>query len=177
MSDLPPLKRNIQIEEARFRFSVSESLFQKVGQSLNFVNDRQHSEKEFFLNGLYAGAVGTTAIDGAMFFQFDAQIIDVFMWSRTQGSGGTTELDIKVKSSPTGGSWNSIFTTTPKFTSGAGVQTWNSTTIANPGSTQPILNTTFTDTITAGTAMRMDLVQAMSGTPRNAAIVVHYKPR
>ena len=39
MSNLPSVKHYIQVEEARFRSAVSESLMSNIGTAINYLND------------------------------------------------------------------------------------------------------------------------------------------
>ena len=156
MSDLPEQRVFIQTESARFRSAVSESLLQTVGKMANFLGKRNHQEKQFFINGPYGIAtVPATALDGLTFFQFDAEIIDVWAFNLVPGSSGTTEIDIKI--ADPGGSFTSIFSTTPKFTSASASNSWvDALGIVPPGSgvTAPVLSVTNVD---AGQALRLDL--------------------
>jgi hypothetical protein len=175
MADLTPSRKNLQVEETRFRSAVSESIVQKAGSSINFINERQHSEKQFFINGNYSAiSLPFIAIDGYTFFQFDAEIIDVWMFIQFAGSGGTTELDIKRATTP-GGSFSSIFSTTPKISSLAGDGIWIHVGSSFPNTTAPVLALS---QVNAGDALRCDLIQAQSGaTVNGCGIVVHYRPR
>lgn len=174
MSDVTPLKRNIQVEESRFKFAVSESMIQKTAGSINFINYYQHSEKQFFANGKYnlAGFPQTT-VDGFTFFQYNAEIIDAWMYIQTAGSSGTTELDVKYASTP-GGAFTSIFSTTPKISYAAGDNVWIHVGSALANTTAPVLSTTNVD---AGWALKFDIVQGQSGSAIGTGIVLHYKPR
>jgi len=177
MSTLVPPKRSlIYIDGAQFRSAVSEELIQRQGAVSNFISLYQHSEKQFFINGPYGIAtVPATALDGLTFFQFDAEIIDVWAFHIISGSSGTTELDVKVAT--LGGSFASIFSTTPKFTSSAANNSWvDSSGVVAPGTgvTAPVLSIT---NVNAGQALRFDLLQKQGGDPQNCGIVIHYRPR
>lgn len=176
MSDLPESRVFIQTESVRFRSAVSESLLQTVGKMANFLGKRNHQEKQFFINGPYGIAtVPATALDGLTFFQFDAEIIDVWAYNIIAGSSGTTEMDIKI--ADLGGSFTSIFSTTPKFASTASNNSWvDASGIVTPGTgvTAPVLSVTNVD---AGQALRFDLITKQGGDPQNCGIVIHYRPR
>lgn len=133
--------------------------------------DREHA---FELNGIYSGlSYPLNNIDSIFFAPYNITITSVWIYNGTAGTGGTTEFDLKVASS--GGAFSSILTTTGKITSAAasGVWTDSGTVIgAQTGVTKPVLNTT---AITAGQAIRWDLITSMSGSPADARIRIYYK--
>ncbi len=177
MSDLSILRQNIQVEETRYGAGVSEFTLQKVGGAINFINIRQYQEKEFQANGFYGRtAMPYIVTDGLTFFNFDAEIVNVFAYINEPGTTGTTEIDIKI-SAPGSGSWASIFSTTPKFTSSAAALSRVDVTGTNPattGVTAPVLSTT---NVLAGYAVRMDLIQAMTSDPVTCGALIIYRPR
>ena len=174
MADLPAIRRNPQVEESRFKFAVSESMIQKMGSSIVFINDRQHSEKQFFANGKYnISGAPQTYVDGFTFFQFDAEIIDVWAFVQQAGSSGVTEIDIKRATTP-GGPWNTIFTVTPSFNFAAGSDVWVHVGSIIPNTTAPQLGTT---QVNAGDALRLDLLQVQGGSVITCGAVIHYRPR
>lgn len=191
MADITPLRVNLPLPGTQFRSAVSEFLIQSLGESINFINYFQHSEKQFFINGPYGTVVTSfpvAAVDGLVVWNFNAQLISAWMFNIVAGSSGTTELDIKVATS-SGGSFSSIFTTTPKIQSTAGNNAWvgNPTQISVGGSytppsytapahtTAPVFNTSITNSIAAYSAMRLDLISAQSGA-ENTGILLHYRP-
>jgi hypothetical protein len=87
MAELTALRRNIQIEEARFRFAVSESWAQKLGGSINFINNYHHAVKEWNINGVYgAMSLPFLGIDGFHPVLYDLEILSIFMFCQTAGS-------------------------------------------------------------------------------------------
>lgn len=179
MTDIAGERAIIQQEEVRYRAAVSEATGTKIGKSVNFINFYQHSEKQFFANGTYGNAptFPQTYVDGLIVFNFNAEIINVWAFSSTPGSGGTTELDIKRSTAP-GNAFTSIFSTTPKFTSAHSVNgVWVDSAGFQPavtGVTAPVLLTTSVD---QGDALRLDIITSMTGVPSNAGITVIYRPR
>ena len=107
------------------------------------------------------------------FFQYDAEIIDAWMFVQKSGSGGTTEIDIRHATTP-GGGFSSIFSTTPKITSAAGDNIWIHVGSAVGGTTAPVISTT---NVNAGDAISCDLLQAQTGTVAGAGLLIHYRPR
>lgn len=174
---IPPKRNLIYYEGAEFRAAVSEELIQRQGAVTNFISIRQYQEKEFQANGFYGRAsMPYIVTDGLTFFNFDAEIVNVFAYINEPGSAGTTEIDLKI-SAPGSGTWTSIFSTTPKFTSAAAALSRVDVTGTNPpltGVTAPVLSTTNVD---AGYAVRMDLIQAMTSDPVTCGALIIYRPR
>ena len=50
MADITPARKNIPFPGSRFRGAVSEWLIQTLGGSINFINDFQYTEKNFYIN-------------------------------------------------------------------------------------------------------------------------------
>ena len=183
MSDLSRLRQNIQVEETRYGAGVSEFTLQKVGGAINFINDRQYDTLRIPLNGSYWATLslpqlGVEAIDA---FPFDIEIFDILMYNITAGSSGTTELDIKFTTA-SGGTFNSIFTTTPKIASSAGNFSYFLKSLgAGSGQTAPVFNATYTNAagniaLSAGSAIRVDLIAIQGGTPENCGIQIFFRP-
>lgn len=179
MADVLEERKMIQNEETRNPAVAGESVMQRIAAAINFINKRQHMEKQFFANGSYGimAAYPQIAVDGLVFFEFDAEIINVWAFNVVGGNSGTTELDIKITKDG-GSSFDSIFTTTPKFTSSAsnfsyvdaiGKQS------AGSGVTAPVLDVDMVN-VNAGDAIRLDIIQAMLDA-QNCGIIIHYRPR
>lgn len=185
-----PLRKLIFIPGARFRSAVSEELIQRLAALNNFNALYQVDTREYFLNGSYnIVATPQTAVDGLYIFEQDYEIVNVSYFHNVAGSGGTTELDVKI-STGVGNPFNSIFTTTPKFTSAAVANTfalaYDRTTpvtgeVWTPsapvtGVTHGVLTAT-PIAVTKGSAMRVDVLQAMTGDPRNTGITIFVRPK
>ena len=186
-----PTRTLVYTPGAQFRSAVSEDLIQRIAGLQNFISLYQHSEKQFFLNGDYSRvAIPQTGADGLTVFEFDATIIDVWMFNLVAGSAGTTELDIKMATT-SGGAFSSIFSTTPKITSAAGNNAW----VGNPsvwttgsavqdatytvptGCTRPVLSGGGqTLNVDKYSALRLDILQAQTN-GQNCGLLVHYIPR
>ncbi len=175
MAELPDELQNIHVEETQSRFAVSESIAQKMGSSMNFINNRHHAVKRWDINGNYGAiTVPFNSIDGYDFCWKDLTIVEVLMWVQVCGSAGTTELDIK-RATASGGSFTSIFSTTPKIAFGAGSGVWVKLLGAGSGLTAPVLTSTDLD---EGDALRCDLIQHQTGTAVNGTgIILLHKPR
>lgn len=177
-TQVTPARKIIYVPGAQFRSAVSEELIQLISGNSNFIALYQHSEKRFDLNGNYGlAAMPFLSADGYGFFEFNAEIFDVWMYLQYSGSG-TTELDIKHATTP-GGAFTSIFGTTPKIASTAGNSQWTHIGgAAGTGITVPVFTgSVSTFTVNAGDAIRCDIIQAQTGTTVNGAgLVVHYRP-
>jgi len=175
MADLTPERKNIQIEESRFKFAVSESFCQKLGKSVNFLNYFQHSEKQFFINGSYnnnPSAIPFVGVDGMAVFEFDAEIIDVVMLISLVGSSGQTVLDIEW--APEGSTtFTSIFSTTPKITSAAANFSRCYVGYTMSGTVAPVLSKT---TFAAKDVLRCNLTEVPTGSVQNTGLLVYYRP-
>lgn len=178
MADYTSLRKNIQTEEVDFQSSVSEATAKKLAGSINFINNRQHTEKQFFANGRYGimSSYPQIGVDGLVFFEFNATIINVWAFNLIVGSSGTTEMDVK-RATSSGGAFTTIFSTTPKFTSASANNSYvdaNGYQAPTTGVTAPVLSITNVD---QGDALRFDLISAMGGFPENCGIIIHYQPR
>lgn len=174
MADVTPLRRTPQVEEFAYKEAVSEAVLIKMAQSVAFINAYQHSEKQFFLNGKYNSVSAPQyAVDGLVVFEYDAEILNAYMFHHIGGSDGTTTLDIKRATSP-GGAFSSIFSTTPKITSSASDYVWIGVGDSVSGCTAPVLSVT---EVSAGDALRVDLLAAQTGDVENCGIIIHYRPR
>lgn len=172
---VPDLKKFIVGLEIQSAAAVSEATWRKISGMINFIGHRTHQEKNFYVNGPYSVvATPQTSVDGLTFFEFDAEIFNVWVYNITAGSGGTTELDIKIKPKSSG-SFTSIFSTTPKITSAAASNIFFEVGDTGTGITAPVL-TSNPLSVNRGDALRLDLIQAMTG-GQNCGIVIHYRPR
>lgn len=174
MADLTGERKNLQIEETRFRGAVSESLLQKTGKSINFINNYQYDSKRFPINGPYSimSSYPVLGVDGLVPVEYNIEIINIWAYNLTAGASGTTELDIKKATTP-GGAFTSIFSTTPKFTSTAVSNAWIKVGGSLAGATAPVLSST---SLSAGDMLRCDLVSAMPGA-ENCGLIIHFRPR
>lgn len=191
MSDLVPRRRNAQVEGCRFQSAVSENLIQTVAADNNFQNYFQLMDKRFNFNGSYGSvSLPVIAADGLDVFEFDSQIIDIWMFVRIAGSSGTTEIDIQVENTP-GSGWNSIFTTTPKINFAAGDYIWvgsvdpalvgseynpSPSYVPPANTTQGVLDLSITNLRPAWSGIRCNLVTAQGGAPDGCGLLMRYRP-
>lgn len=173
MVDIAPLKKNISISESQFRAAVSESFAQKIGGAINFINDYQMVQKQFFVNGPYNNVtIPFYAFDGLEYAEVKIEIVDAFMFCRGAGSGGDTQLDVEYALTP-GGVWTSIFATKPAINFAAGDFAWTNIGASYLNTTAPVLGTT---TIPKGAAIRMNMLTAQTGDARGCGLILFYKP-
>lgn len=159
--------------------SVSESTWRKIAGMINFLGHRSYQEKNFFLNGAYGNISATNFpflfADGLAFFEFDAEIFNIWTFNVTPGSSGTTELDLKLKPKLSG-AFTSILSTTAKIHSTAPAGRFFEIGDVGADIVAPVLVGGTPKNVNQGDALRLDIIQAMPGAS-NAGLVVHYRPR
>jgi hypothetical protein len=173
MSDVLPLRRTPQVEEVRFKGAVSEGTAYKMAQSIAFINAYQQNLWQFNINGSYSSVTAPQyQIDGIITFNRPFEIIYCYIYSgEIIGSSGTTELDIKWKPRASG-SYGSIFSTTPKFTTTAQANMACGNGDTATGFTAPVLAKT---TFDAYDMLRFDMLGAMAGSPVGAGIGIFWR--
>ncbi len=182
-TDVTPARYNIKVEETRYKAGVTEATAQKLGGSINFINNYQYKHFEFgFVKAIASSGSPTynlftapLVISDLEAFPSNSEIVGITLHHGTSGSSGTTELDIQWATSNSG-SFASIFSTTPKVTSAAAADVQfdtfgNATTPA--GCTVPILSKT---TFNAGNVLRCRAVSLQSGVPNCFLMRIYYRP-
>lgn len=179
MALVPDLKKFIQEFEIKDSAAVSQATWRKIGGFLNFLGHTVHQEKAFFANGEYGaipiGSLPFTFYDGLAFFEFDAEIFNVWVFNAVAGNSGFTEIDLKVKPKLSG-AFTSIFSTTPKIFPTAPAEKFFEIGDIATGIVAPVLAGGVPRNVNKGDAIRMDLLSVMPGA-ENAGIVVHFRPR
>jgi len=177
MADLTPARRNIQIEETQYRAGVTEGTFSRMGQSINFINERQYDTRSWVVNGPYSlFQTGVVGIDLFFAIPFNITIFDVVLYNKKGGDSGTTTVDLHRYTAP-GVDAGTIFTTKPAISSAA-VDFAYVGTLANgigggTGMTRPVLNVT---DLNAGDALRFDIDTVMTNA-YDLGLSLYYKPR
>lgn len=175
MTALLPIKNTIQTEEVRFRAAVSEAVGQRLGETLNFIAQKEYSEKQYFINGIYASLpIPFTAIDGLTLMGFNATLINAFIYIKTAGTSGDTELDIEYNTAPGPTGWTSIFTTKPKINFAAGDYAFCYVGSTFVNTTAPVFSTTNLD---QGWVLRCNITSAQAGGAISTGLCLHYQPR
>lgn len=116
---------------------------------------KSHIEK--IVNGNYTVA---NVVDGYFIFESNVTISNVYLYNITQGSSGTTEIDVRKKTLSGSILGTSIFSTTPKITSVASSGVWVGVGDVVAGCTAGILSTT---NFNAGEALFVNIVSAQVG--------------
>lgn len=131
------------------------------------------SENSWELNGTYSSLTFPLLdIDAIFLAPYTINIDSVWIYNGNAGSGGTTEFDLKVANP--GGVFSTILSTTGKITSAAAASIWTdsgSVVGAQTGVTKPVVSTAV---ITAGQAVKWDLLTSMTGSPTDARIRIYY---
>jgi hypothetical protein len=178
MAEITATRRNIHVEETDYRSAVAEAVLQKVGGSVNFINDKQYDTKAYFANGPYDSVSGAqTGVDGLYVCLFDMEIIGVVMFNIVAGTSGTTTFDVHRLTAPNTDA-GTIFSTKPSIASTASSQAYvgfgpGGSIGGGTGMTAPVLSTTDLD---AGDALRIDFDAKMSGA-ENAGLLIYIRPR
>lgn len=175
MTAIPASRQIIQQEETRSQAAVSESTMTRMGAMNNFLALKECTAHDFNLNGAY-NIVNTPnlAIDGPITYPFNFEIVAAIIYAGNgMGSSGTTEIDVKWKPE-TGGSFASIFSTTPKFDSTA-TPFDSARNGATPptGFTAPVLAKT---TFNAFDILHLDLLQAQLGPVNGVYLKLFIRP-
>lgn len=184
MAEITPTKQNIFTEETQFRSSVNESVQQKIGGSINFINSFQYIDKSWELNGNYPLGVGSSGVDGVFPFLFNVELTGFWYYTSDVGTSGTTTVDLH---RITGGSTDvgSIFTTLPSIDSTASD---GSTTVfnaidnvflSNPvGHSSAVIDTGESNPyyLNQGDLLRLDLDTSMQS-GNNFQFGIYYRPR
>lgn len=142
---------------------------------LSFAADSNTSrEHNFELNGNYSGLTFPLLnIDAIFLAPYNLTIQSVWIYSGASGASGTTEYDLKVKSP--GGAYATILSTTGKIASTAAADIYTdsgSVVGAQTGVTKPVISTA---AITAGQAIKFDLIQSMATGATDARIRMYWQ--
>lgn len=175
MSDLAGSRVFVQTESVKTRKPVSENVLQTIGGALNFQTSTNIFQHTWKVNGQYAGYANLLGVDNAFIIPVNAQIFQVRFFIETPGASGTTEMDIKYAST-SGGSFTSIFTTTPKAISTTPAFSYIEIGGTVTGMTAPVL-TTNPFLVVKGGILRADLIQSMGSMPYNVSVTIDYYAR
>jgi len=175
MSDIADRKYLIQQEETKFQAAVSESVMSRVGAVNNFIVNRENSQHDFNLNGAYnIFAPPFYFGDGYITYPWPFEIVDVLLFTgETIGTSGTTEVDLKWKPE-IGGTYQSIFSTTPKFDTTAAINDFTRQGKVSTGFIAPVLSKSQFD---AFDVLKLDVLQTISGPVNGLFVKVFVRPR
>lgn len=174
MSNVTSSKQYVQTESVLTREPTSENVFQTISGSVNHAMDTIGENHQFKLNGPYVTAAGQNNLDGALIFDYDAEIYEIQMYSFEAGTSGTTQFDLKYAPS-SGASFTTIFSTKPSISYNAlhPLYVGVGDTVLN--AVAPVL-TTFPFQVVKGGWIKLDVITTQTG-GRNAGIVVKYRTR
>lgn len=173
MADVTPLRVVIQQDEVAYKAANSEATFSRIGSSINHIHYYQAPLMSFKINGGYAGAAPFLGVDGLLSFPFNWSIVEIKIASGPSTAGtGTTEIDVKWKPYNSG-SYASIFTTSPKFTSSASSFESIGVGQTKTGFTAPVISKTDFD---ANDQIRVDLIQALTSGD-GVYLTIFFRPR
>lgn len=175
MTDIVGRRRILQQEEVRSNAAVSESTMSRFGAMANFLALYECSQHDFNLNGSYNILETPFQFgDGFITYPFPFEIVDVILFSgELNGSGGSTEVDIKWRSE-SGPTFESIFTTKPKFTNA--VTPNDFTRVDGPtktGFTKPVINKKL---FNAYDILMLSVETAVEGMARGVFVKVFIRP-
>lgn len=158
------------------RDAVSENLVQTISQSTNFAMNTLGCNHQFKLNGLYTSLANYQDADGALIFDWDAEIFEVQIYNFTAGSLGTTQFDILYSATRTG-PFISIFSTQPSISYNATHPTYVGTADVGlvPNAVAPVL-TTLPFSVVKGGWLKMNVGTLQSG-GKDGGVVIKYRPR
>jgi len=175
MTEITGVRKNIQIEEVQTEAGISEAVAQKIGSSMNFINNFQNKGFDFkFLNKFAPISGGEDGVRGLI---FNAEIIGLSGYIRQSGSSGSTVIDIH---SLTGATDNGSILSTPLTLTSAvsnglvfftDLLTPNSS--GGTGVTLPVFSTV---NLNAGQGLRVDLVSNAIDA-LDLSLTIHYRPR
>lgn len=175
MTDITDARALIQIEEVENGAGVSTGTWNKIGGSVNFINNRQNKAFEYKFLGPYRPLFGGE--DGVRAFIYPTEIVGFSGYVRVSGTSGTTTIDIH---SITGSTDNgSILTVKPSITSAADngiVFFTNLVTGGNSAGTGITLPTFATTQFDSGDGIRVDL-DSNASDAFDLSLTIHYRPR
>jgi hypothetical protein len=180
MANITSFRDYIKTEDVQFRSSVSEAVGNKIGASINMINDYQHNNYQVKLNGPYSVLSSPQiATDGVFICDENVEIYAIDMYHNVVGSSGTFELDI-IRHTYSGDTGSTIFSTRPAlpFSCGAfaylGYRFSDSTITQNPsGCTLPTL---ISINLNRGDMLTCNITSNQVG-GQNAGITIKFRPR
>lgn len=180
MPIITDIRKYIYGEEVDRNKGVAQSTWRKIGGVINFILHRTHEVKRFEVNGAYGqlppAQYPFLFVDGAHVFEFDAEIFNIWVVSfRSAAGAGLTEIDLK--RAPAGSEvYTSILTTTAKIGTVCPLIKRFKLGDSGAGFVAPVMTSTPFN-VSAGDAIRADLISALSGQTGQLGIIIHHRPR
>lgn len=179
MAEITDARVNIQEEDVQFRASVSEAVGNKLGGSLNFVNNRQYDQHSWNLNGDFSVVQASEVGDGVFICQEDMEVVGYALYIGTNGSTGTSiTCDLHWISSD-GTDNGTIFSTNPDIDTTAADGSFTHSNIRAVSSEVPTGHTegVFSKTDFARhDGIRFDL-DLSTGGASNLQLILFFRPR
>lgn len=173
MADITAERKMIQQEETKPQAAVTESVLSRVGGGINFINTRHYYIKEYNVCSYYNAFVPNYSLDGGFTYPWAFEIVDIIVRvGDVIGTSGLTEIDLKWKPETTG-SYQSIFTTTPKWDNTAVADSFVRLGVSRTGFTTPVLDKTQFD---AWDSIKLDLLQALTGEVDSFFVTIFTRP-
>jgi len=173
MSDIAAERKMIQEGETKPQAAVTESVMFRVGGSINFINTKHYYIKEYCINGRYNKIVPNLSVDGFFTYPWHFEILDIVLkLGDLVGSGGLSEIDLKWKPE-VGGSWQSIFSTTPKWDDTAPADSPVRLGVTRTGFTTPVLAKTQFDPYDQ---IKLDILQGIGGVANSFFLTAFTRP-
>jgi len=179
MAEITDSRQNIQEEDVKFRASVSEAVGNKLGGSLNFVNNRQFDQHCYNLNGDFSVVQASEVGDGVFICQEDMEIVGYALYIGTNGSTGSNiTVDLHYISSD-GTDNGTVFSTKPAIATTAADGSFTHSNIRASDSEVP---TGHTEGVFSKTnydrhdGIRLDL-DSSTGGASNLQLILFFRPR
>lgn len=174
MADIVAERKMIQQEETKPQAAVTESVMSRVGAGINFINTKHYYIKEYCVNGKYNIILPNLSIDGFFTYPWAFEISDLILkLGSATGDGGLSEIDLKWKPE-VGGTWQSIFATTPKWDVNAPADSSVRLGVSRTGFTTPVLAKTQFDPYDQ---IKLDILQGMTGEVNSFFLTVFTRPK
>lgn len=193
MAELAAERNNIFEEDTRYKAAVSESLMQKLGKSINFINSKQYDQQEATAAGRYgvvATALGTFPLEFCKRYvaPVDIEIMGIAIETGIVGSSGTTTLDIHKITANGATDSGTIFSVKPAVTASATSNRFggyfydpiSESTVTFGTTPTGVTLGTFTTIpypVDQGEALRFDLDAVMAGDPQGISLTLYIRPR
>ena len=194
MADLSGVRSNIQTEETDFKSAVSESMFKKVGKSINFINTRQYLTYLYGQYGSYGvvltslGSFPSSTYADIYVAPFDIEVMGLRLQSGIVGSSGNTTIDIHLLTANGATDSGTVFfflfsvasTATSNLYGGFVYDSVSASTVTFGTTPTGFTLGTFSSlpfNVDQGDALRFDIDSVMGGDPRDISLTLYFRPR
>jgi hypothetical protein len=164
----------VYVEDVQYATSVSESVGNKLGSSMNFILDNFVVYHFGVTGGVYSGlsAYPYTFSNNIENMKSACEITDIEIFTQETGTAGTTEFKLEYQLAA-GGAWSNVFSTNCSIAYTTADSTFFKNTDAAPsGVTLPVISKT---TYAKNDKLRFVLVTAATNA-QNLSIKVNMRP-